>query len=107
MGLQPPKIVIEATNDYFADQNAIEIWLNEQCDRIPTAQLGARALFQDWRRFAEARGDDARTEKWFSGELEKEFVKSRTNTGVVFKGIAFKPDPKAARHENGSYDGAV
>jgi putative DNA primase/helicase len=92
-GLAPPHAVTQATDDYFADQNAIELWLAERCDRLPNAQLGVRLLFQDWRAFAEARGDDPRSEKWFSAELEKQFVRERKAAGVVFKGIAFRPPP--------------
>jgi putative DNA primase/helicase len=95
-GLAPPPAVCAATDDYFADQNAIELWLGERCNRLPTGEVGARALFHDWRAFAGARGDDPRSEKWFSAELEKLFVKDRKTGGVVFKGIAFKPSPAEA-----------
>ena len=94
MGLAPPSVVATATDEYFADQNAIEMWLGERCKQLPNAELGARALFKDWRSFAEARGDDPRSEKWFSAELEKQFVKERKTSGVVFKGLAFIPSSR-------------
>jgi putative DNA primase/helicase len=90
-GLKPPTIVTEATNDYFTDQDTIETWLAARSVTRPDAQLAVRVLYQDWRKFVEAGGTEAQSEKWFSGELEKKFVKKKTPKGMAFLGIAFAP----------------
>jgi putative DNA primase/helicase len=99
-GLAAPKIVTDASADYFAEQDSVANWFAEQCDRLPTAETPARKLFGDWQTWAKSRGEDPGTEKRFSGALERIAAKKRTARGVVFTGVALRPQ----RCENGQED---
>ncbi len=93
-GLQRPKVVADATENYFRDQNTLEDWLNEKCsvDRGNSAMTEASsALYRDWQAWAKAQGEDAGTNKSFSAQLEGEgFEKLRKKTGVVFQGLKLR-----------------
>jgi putative DNA primase/helicase len=87
IGLAPPPTVLDATADYFAEQDVLAQWIEDRCEVHPSAQGPSRALFQDWRRWAEGRGEDAGTEKSFSATLEAMHAKKRGKQGIVFLGI--------------------
>ena len=92
-GLNPPKVVLEAAADYFAEQDSVANWFAEQCDRGDTFETPARQLFTDWQIWARIRGEEPGTEKRFSAALERLAAKKRTNRGVAFLGIALRPAP--------------
>nr|WP_245211739.1 phage/plasmid primase, P4 family [Neoroseomonas oryzicola] len=87
IGLAPPAAVLEAVADYFAEQDLAAQWIQERCDVHPSAEGPSRALFQDWRRWAEARGEEAGTEKSFSASLERDYAKKKTKRGAMFIGL--------------------
>lgn len=90
-GLNPPDTVQNATDEYFAEQDGIGNWFAEMCERTADAQTTpSRTLYTSWRAWAEKRGEDGGTEKWFSEGLQRIVGKKRTNAGVVFLNIKLK-----------------
>jgi putative DNA primase/helicase len=106
-GLNPPPVVLNASAEYFAEQDSVTTWFAERCDQIPTAQSASRVLFTDWQCWAKRRGEEAGTEKRFSEALERLAAKKRTNRGVVFLGVALKPDGRGNVFDDWSVDAAV
>lgn len=90
-GLQPPPVVAEASTDYFADQDSIAAWFAERCERVPYSNTKASDLFNDWKRWTAARGDDAGNQKRFSEALHRFAEKKRTAAGMVFLGLRLRP----------------
>jgi putative DNA primase/helicase len=102
-GLNPPAVVTEATDSYFADQDTFGQWLDENCETgNPEWRYEATGkLFQNWRTFAEAAGLDPRSSKFFSEEIQRRgFEPSRQRiAGKVtraFRGTSLHYDPTAA-----------
>ncbi|MBL6458824.1 hypothetical protein JMJ55_26180 [Belnapia sp. T6] len=90
-GLGMPLVAKEATADYFAEQDLLARWLAERCEDRPSATTLSSVLYRDWSQWATERGEQAGTQKAFSGTLERYRAKKRTNEGVVFIGIKLKP----------------
>jgi putative DNA primase/helicase len=93
-GLAPPDIILQATEEYFAEQDAISNWIAQRCKPGTNEQVAVRRAYIDWKAWAIARGEDPRSEKWFSAELERHFPKKKTEAGKVFVGLTLWPsDP--------------
>lgn len=90
-GLVPPPIVVEATANYFAEQDNLKSWLAERCENKPAEKEPSRKLFHDWKLWNEEAGEDAGTEKRFSESLQRHHATQRTKSGVVFLGLKLRP----------------
>jgi putative DNA primase/helicase len=91
-GLNPPAVVREATDSYFADQDILGQWIDECVERDPNVDTLTRDLFTAWKSWCEPRNLRYGTEKAFSESLtERGFRKTRNNAGrMVFAGIVLK-----------------
>jgi putative DNA primase/helicase len=57
IGLSPPSIVTDATEDYFMLEDQMQEWLEERCDRSSFESYAtSRELHQDFARFMHGRG---------------------------------------------------
>jgi len=99
MGLQPPAIVISATEEYFEAEDALGRWIDERCVRVERAKSLTAELFNDWKIWAEAAGEFVGTQRRFSDLLiARGIEKWRNGMGVRgFQGIGLKAEPKAER----------
>lgn len=93
-GLGIPEVVANATRDYFAEQDLIAQWLAERCEVQRDAAASSAAMFQDWKAWAEARGEQAGTNKAFSAGIERHHAKRKTNQGAEFLGLRLRPSDK-------------
>lgn len=89
--LKAPTAVTEATDEYFQEQDSICAWVAERCDRDPHDKMPSRAAFSDWKRWMTEKGEEPRTEKWFSEGLQRHATKRATKTGKVFIGLRLRP----------------
>lgn len=90
-GLGMPKVVREATEDYFAEQDIFKQWLGERCDQTDgRAEASSSALYQNWMQWAQARGESPGSQKNFSAKLERHHAKKHTNAGRVFIGLRLR-----------------
>jgi P4 family phage/plasmid primase-like protien len=89
--LDPPAVIISATDSYFEDEDTLAEWVNARCRLEPTAETGSRMLFLDWKEWCSSRNEGPGTEKRFSEALERHAVKKRTKAGAVFKGLKLLP----------------
>jgi P4 family phage/plasmid primase-like protien len=100
-GLQRPKAVLDATAEYFAEQDLLAQWLEECCERGKEFGEASTALFASWRSFAQQRGEDSGTAKWFATTLERQGFRRAKDCklfrGRGFLGLRLLPPP-AARH---------
>jgi putative DNA primase/helicase len=83
VGLAPPTIVLDATEDYFAEQDTLQQWLDDCTEDAGEFAFTRTAdLFASWKRWAEEHNIKAGSELIFSAALvDKGFAKSRNNTG--------------------------
>jgi putative DNA primase/helicase len=70
-GLAAPPAVRSATENYFANEDAVGTWIDEKCKRQLDGWTTTKELFQCWREWAEAAGERIGTRKGFVQSLEK------------------------------------
>lgn len=93
-GLNPPEVVVKATQEYLEGEDALGRWVEERCVVNPTSEVGTTEAFHDFREWArennEAKGKDWSQRK-FSAEMRVkgyELTKDRASrTKRVFRGL--------------------
>jgi putative DNA primase/helicase len=93
-GLDPPSAVIEATDAYLEEEDAITRWLEEKCAVDPIYFATVAELFASWKGWSEAAGEYAGSQKRFSQALEdRGFRRHRKGADGDrgFLGIALRP----------------
>ena len=70
-GLVRPKIVTEATNEYFSEQDMFRQWL-EECTESASERVGERTtkLYSSWKTYAENAGDGSGTQRSFREKMQ-------------------------------------
>lgn len=87
-GLQRPAVVIEATREYFEDQDVFSQWFDESCEHDAGHREANTALFTSWKRYAEAAGESAGTAKSFGEAMRKRGLEPyRTKSERGFLGL--------------------
>jgi putative DNA primase/helicase len=96
--LDPPKQVVDATEEYFEAEDALGRWLDERCVREPNTKSLTAELFTDWKQWAEAAGEFVGAQRRFSDLLiTRGLEKWRNGMGVRgFQGIGLKHPPTPA-----------
>jgi putative DNA primase/helicase len=83
-GLCRPKVVVDATDAYFADQDLVGQWLEERCERRVSSPLIwdlSANLFESWSTFAHKAGEDPGKQKAFGQALQKRGFEPHRATG--------------------------
>ena len=104
VGLNPPKTVREATDDYLTAEDSFATWLEECTEPASDWTFEKSAdLFASWRTWAEKAGEHPGSQKRFAGTLQdRGYALKRTKTARGFEGIRLaRPDYT----DDGRYDG--
>jgi putative DNA primase/helicase len=90
-----PPVVLDATDEYFSEQDCVRQWIEECCETGKTTLSDTSSnLFRSWSAWATANGEKPGSNKWFSAELTSiGFKKSRRKVGRCFSGVEAKPEP--------------
>ncbi len=92
-GLRAPRTVVDATNEYLAAEDSLGQWLEERCTLDVNAFGSSTALFDDWKIWAEARGEFVGKQRRFAENLSARcFQPTRTNSARGFNGIRLQQD---------------
>lgn len=90
-GLNPPAVVLKATDDYFATNDHIGAYLEERTESVAGAKTPLRQLFEDYQAWAHEAGVKALGMHQFGDLLEgRGIAKGRTNSARHWEGIAPK-----------------
>ncbi len=89
LGLQPPAAVTDATAAYLEAEDSLSGWLAECCETgHADHRQKSSELWASWRQWAEAAGEDVRSQKWFAQSLEtREFKSRHARDGTWYFGI--------------------
>ncbi len=95
-GLVRPQSVLDATDEYFEEQNTIKQWIERDC----VTETGnfymmesTTALFESWAKFAKASGIPAGSAKSFKPAMTRMgFDYHHTTHGRYFRQITLKPN---------------
>ena len=92
-GLGVPEEVVNATREYEAEQDTFSMFLDEKCIRVPNARVLSRALYQQYRAWAEQYGESPVSHKTFASLMsERNFAKTKTKYGALYTGIGLPPE---------------
>lgn len=70
-GLVRPKVVLEATSDYFGEQDLVRQWVDQAClVERGSAELSSD-LFNSWAAWAKAAGELPRNKRWLANNLKR------------------------------------
>jgi putative DNA primase/helicase len=98
-GLQPPKAVQDATAAYLEAEDGLAAWIDDKCERVPSAWESLADLFASWTGWAERAGETSGTMKRFAQTLESRgFSKHKMSCGQGFHGLRIKVDEDAQSH---------
>jgi len=90
-GLNPPAIVLNATADYLAGEDAMGRWLDDDCTKDKEFWTSGAALFFDYRAWCERNGEKPMSPKGLTQALEgRGFVQKRTSAARGFSGIGLR-----------------
>ena len=93
-GLNPPASVRDATADYLADEDSLQLWIQDCCDLKSSFEGGSTALFRSWKEWAERANEPPGSQKRFVQTMNArgfetiEIGKAQTRG---LKGISLKP----------------
>ena len=90
-GLNPPKIVTEATEEYLDAQDTLRNWIAECLDNTDPGADPYRELYTAWSQWCEESGERPGTRKAFSQALidHGHFIR-HTKKGSVLRGLALR-----------------
>ena len=92
VGLNPPRAVREATDDYLTAEDSFGAWLEECTEPAVDWNLEKSAdLFASYKAWAEKAGENPGTQKRFAGTLQdRGYAKKDTKAARGFEGIRLK-----------------
>jgi putative DNA primase/helicase len=99
IGLAPPPVVTNATDDYFTGEDSFGQWLEDRCDVDPGKHHKwdrTSDLFTDWSVYAQADGDKPGSKKAFNSLMAaRGFIACRMGspTARAFSGVRLKLSP--------------
>lgn len=96
-GLVRPPVVADATNEYFAEEDAVGQWIEERCIRQANVFDETGRLYGDWKLWAELAGERVIPLKLFRQALKtrgfRQFNHHLTRRSC-FEGLRLKYQPK-------------
>lgn len=91
-GLNPPRVVTEATAEYFSAEDLFTQWLTDCCDMGAQYWEPSGRLFESWKRYADAANEKPGSRNAFAERLRGAGLEpGRSNTqGRHYKGLRIK-----------------
>jgi putative DNA primase/helicase len=95
-GLVRPPCVVNATEEYFSDQEVFPRWLEEECithrGQGATISATSSVLFRSWSEYARSLGAKPGTQADFKESMRREgFTYRHRNNKREFIGVQIKP----------------
>lgn len=101
-GLVRPQVVLDATAEYFSEQDSIKQWVEDCCDTGGRNVWDTTAnLFKSWTAYALSNGEKPGTAKWFGQNLIRQGFEPAKQSGKRgFQKIAVKPVDTSDQWQN-------
>ncbi len=88
-GLNPPKIITDATNEYRTEMDLIGQWISDRCTLNPALSCSGKDLYFNYQGWCISCGLKSLSRNAWSKKLAlKKIVPTRTMNGVEYTGIA-------------------
>jgi putative DNA primase/helicase len=102
--LPRPRVIKDATAEYFAEQDMFQQWIDDCCEVKfnNTAKFEAvNRLYSSWRTFAEHAGERGGSTKSFAQQMRRRgFKAGRTGSTRLFYHVSLKPEIGARSAQN-------
>lgn len=90
-GLQDPKVVIEAINEYRSSMDVLKHYLDDQIELSADAKIGTTDLYKDYKQWCQDNGHRPFSQITFSNRLkDRGHENKHTKVGNVWLGICLK-----------------
>lgn len=93
-GLAPPPAVVDATAEYFEQESALGLWIEERCIKSPAVEESTDAMHRDFGSWAARNGERSCSKRKFTQKLAEVsgLVSGRVHKGAArgFVGIALR-----------------
>ncbi len=86
-GLQPPAAVTQATDDYRADEDILQQFIDDTCIVHREASCKADRLYSEYKQWMNDNGIKPLTGTMFGRKVSERFEKVRRNDGMLYSGI--------------------
>jgi len=102
-GLGVPDEVINATQEYEAEQDTFSMFLEEKSMRAANARVLSLTLYREYKLWAEEHGETPASHRTFASLMsERGFAKTKTMKGVLYSGLGLRTEehydmPKAVQ----------
>ncbi|NBQ14656.1 MAG: DNA primase, partial [Proteobacteria bacterium] len=95
IGLAPPAMVLDATQDYRADMDMLSEFINEKC--FLAGGVGNTNLYQAFSAWSAANGERPRSHRWLSRALQDRGYKQDTSraAGRRWLGLSLREEPSS------------
>jgi len=102
-GLVRPKVVLDATDEYFTEQDSIRQWVEERCE-TGKARLSDTSsnLFKSWTAWATANGEKSGSSKWFGSGWASSPVRSMVPADTAASRLTQNSSHRADRTDHAS-----
>jgi putative DNA primase/helicase len=93
IGLAPPPVVRDATDQYLADEDTLAQWIDECCDCDKLYAESSAKLFESWKAWAEKTGEFVGIQRQFTQALKERGFTSYQESGTkraMFRGIGLR-----------------
>jgi putative DNA primase/helicase len=91
-GLNPPGIVLSATNKYQESEDIIGHFMSDLCVLSGDKQVGAGALYKEYQKWCEGNGHKPISGTRFGEYMGKKFEGEKKMTGKIYYGIGLLSD---------------
>jgi putative DNA primase/helicase len=90
-GLNDPKEVLAATQEYRDEEDALQLFIEEECEVSTRVATQSSTLYRAYNRWVKEAGEFVMGTKEFSKRLqEKGFVKTKRASGFAYQGIGLR-----------------
>jgi len=97
-GLESPKIIEDATQEYRNDMDIINAFAEEMCQQVTGWETNATDVYVAYNEWAKKGNEYIMPLTRFGKEMTKRFEKARKSQGVVYLNLRLKKDDTVYRH---------
>lgn len=89
-GLKEPAIISQRVMEYRSEQDIVEQWLVDNCERDMSYTATAKELFSDFTQYLEANGERKISNTIFGRNMGKKFERRRINNATTYIGVRLR-----------------
>ncbi len=98
-GLNTPKIIGEAVQEYKSEMDLVQKWINDNCELDPTYSASATTLFTNITEYIEINKEFKMSNTLFGRNIGKKFEKRRLNNQTMYIGIRLRSKSFAQQYD--------